>query len=78
MLYQQKIPAYWESLESNVFQADTRNVIPTRDELYNTEYSDTADRLLSSLNSAKREKSLNFVKSLNFTLSSRKAWSLFK
>ena len=43
-----------------------------------TENSDTADRLLRSLDSARQEKWTNTVKNLDFSRSSRKAWSLLR
>lgn len=43
-----------------------------------TENSDTADRLLCSFNSSRREKRVNTIESLIFTHSSRKAWFLLK
>ena len=48
------------------------------EEFNNTGNSDVADRLLYSLNDARRKKWEKTVEHLNFTRSSRKAWSLLR
>lgn len=47
-------------------------------EFKDTESSDTANELLQSLNKARREKWVKTTESLNFTHSSRRAWSLLR